>query len=406
MRIPRSGAHMSTLLFSASVLFFSLNAFSVRATFAAYFLLCALAFLRAPTLMTRQRHLFPVCAYWLITLCVAFVLSAFGDFYVNFYIKFLLIQTYIALSYWMFAGGVLTRHALDTACRTLIYVHAAFFTFQLVYYLATGNFIDFDSYIRESDSEALYATKALSDSLISIRALGLYSEPSFYAMTVVPSAVILLLSQRRITLAPVVGFATALLSFSVASMAVCAALCGLHFLAGRGRLRTRIAVIVVALACVPWLYSVYDQRVNQSVDYDAVGSRTLVLTELTERDAVAGVFGGGLFWDERNNVGKTHLRGYQVRDSSFYIYLVFAAGAGGFAAFFGTLFALFRRKGRRKYLLYLLPILLFKYHVLYGMLWLTLLLFVVLADQDAPRRRIVVRPGPSASGGTPLVHVT
>ncbi|CAB3760198.1 MULTISPECIES: hypothetical protein [Burkholderia] len=397
---------MSTLLFSASVLFFSLNAFSVRATFAAYFLLCALAFLRAPTLTTRQRHLFPVCTYWLISTCVAFILSAFGDFYLNFYIKFVLIQTYIALSYWMFAGGVLTRHSLDTACRTLIYVHAAFFTFQLVFYLATGHFIDFDSYVRESDSEALYATKALSDSLISIRALGLYSEPSFYAMTVVPSAVILLLSQRRVTLAPVVAFATALLSFSIASMVVCAALCGLHVLAGRGRIGARIAVVAVALACVPWLYGVYDQRVNQSVDYDAVGSRTLVLTELTERDVVAGVFGGGLFWDERNNVGKTHLRGYQVRDSSFYIYLVFAAGAAGSVAFIGTLFVLFRRRGRRKYLLYLLPILLFKYHVLYGMLWLTILLFVVLADQDAPRRRAAARPHPGAFGGKPLANMT
>ncbi|RQU52217.1 hypothetical protein DF147_01000 [Burkholderia cenocepacia] len=397
---------MSTLLFSASVLFFSLNAFSVRATFAAYFLLCALAFLRAPTLMNRQRHLFPVCAYWLISISIAFVLSAFGDFYVNFYVKFMLIQTYIALCYWMFAGGVLTRDTLDTACRMLIYVHAAFFTFQLVYYLGTGTFIDFDSYVREADSEALYATKALTDSLISIRALGLYSEPSFYAMTVVPSAVVLLLSQRRMTLAPAVGFATALLSFSVASMAVCAALCGLHVLIGRGRLRTRIAVVVVALACVPWLYSVYDQRVNQSVDYDAVGSRTLVLTELTERDVVAGAFGGGLFWDERHNVGKTHLRGYQVRDSSFYIYLVFAGGVAGFIVFFGTLVVLFRRKGRRKYLLYLLPILLFKYHVLYGMLWLTILLFVVLADQDAPRRRAVVRPLPNLSGDEPVAHPT
>ncbi|WP_186037246.1 hypothetical protein [Burkholderia gladioli] len=397
---------MSTLLFSASVVFFSLNAFSVRATFAAYFLLCTLAFLRAPTLMNHQRHLFPACAYWLASTSLAFILSAFGDFYVNFFIKFVLIQAYIALSYWMFAAGALTRSSLDTACRALIYIHAAFFTFQLVYYLATGSFIDFDSYVREADSEALYATKALSDSLISIRALGLYSEPSFYAMTVVPGAVLLLLSQRRITLAPIVGFATALLSFSVASMAVCAALCGLHMLAGRGRLRTRLAVLAVALACVPWLYSVYDQRVNQSVDYDSVGSRTLVLTELTERDAIANVFGGGLFWDERNNVGKTHLRGYQVRDSSFYIYLVFASGVLGCVVFFGTLLALFRRKGRRKYLLYLLPILLFKYHVLYGMLWLTILLFLVLAEQSEPRRRALARPVVHPSGRTPLAQLT
>lgn len=108
---------MSTLLFSASVLFFSLNAFSVRATFAAYVLLCALAFLRAPTLMNRQRHLFPVCTYWLISTCLAFILSAFGDFYVNFFIKFVLIQTYIALSYWMFAGAYSHGHRSTPRAR-------------------------------------------------------------------------------------------------------------------------------------------------------------------------------------------------------------------------------------------------------------------------------------------------
>jgi len=85
---------------------------------------------------------------------------------------------------------------------------------------------------------------------------------------------------------------------------------------------------------------------------------------------------------------------------------VFAAGVAGFVVFFGTLAMLFRRKGRRKYLLYLLPILLFKYHVLYGMLWLTILLFVVLADQDAPYRRTVARPLPNTAGGKPLAHLT
>lgn len=95
-----------------------------------------------------------------------------------------------------------------------------------------------------------------------------------------------------------------------------------------------------------------------------------------------------------------------MRDSSFYIYLVFAAGVAGFVAVFGTLVLLFRRRGRRKYLLYLLPILLFKYHVLYGMLWLTILLFVVLANQDAPHRRTAARRMPEVSGGKPLAQPT
>ena len=129
------------------------------------------------------------------------------------------------------------------------------------------------------------------------------------------------------------------------------------------------------------LYTVYDRRVNQSEDYNAVASRTLVFNEWAVRDSVSGMFGNGLFWDERNNVGKTHLRGYEVRDSSFYIYMIFSAGAVGATVFFGSLFALFKGRGRRRYLLYLLPILLFKYHFLHGMLWLTLLLFLVMSRE-------------------------
>lgn len=386
-------ASVPTLLFAASACFFSLNAFSVRATFAAYTLLALLALLRAPTLFARQQRLPAIAAYWTLCVSIAFIVSAFGDFYANFFVKFVLIETYVALAFWMFASGVLSMRSLERTCETLIYVHAAFFVAQLGCYLAFGHFIDFDSYIRESDSEALYATKALSDSLISIRALGLYSEPSFYAMTVVPAGTVLLLAKRRMTAATIVAFATALLSFSIAAILICALLGGVHFLAGRTSMRIKLVIAAVALAIAPAMYGVYDKRVNQSADYDAVGSRTLVLRELSERDALADVFGNGLFWDERNNVGKTHLRGYQVRDSSFYVYLLFATGIAGVAAFFGTLFMLFGKRGRRRLLLYLLPLLLFKFHALYGMLWLTLLMFVVVAGhaERLPERR--ERPG-------------
>ncbi|KWZ44700.1 hypothetical protein WS72_04010 [Burkholderia savannae] len=385
-------ASVPTLLFATSACFFSLNAFSVRASFAAYALLAVLALFRAPTLFARQHRLPAIAAYWMLSVSAAFIVSAFGDFYANFYVKFVLIETYIALAFWLFASGVLSMRSLERTCEALIYVHAAFFLVQLGYYLISGHFIDFDSYVRESDSEALYATKALSDSLISIRALGLYSEPSFYAMTVVPAGVVLLLAKRRMAAATIVAFATALLSFSIAAIIVCALLFGVHFLAGRSSIRIKLVIVAVALAIAPAMYGVYDKRVNQSADYDALGSRTLVLRELSARDALADAFGNGLFWDERNNVGKTHLRGYQVRDSSFYVYLLFATGGVGVTAFFGALFMLFRRRGRRRLLLYLLPLLLFKFHALYGMLWLTLLMFVVVAGhaghaERSPERR-------------------
>jgi hypothetical protein len=332
-------------------------------------------------MLARSNSLLPALAYWSTILCLSFIQSAFGDFYLNYFIKFIFIQTYIALIFWMFRSKALTLGSLTRACESLIYIHAAFFIFQLAYYLLTGHFVDFDSYIREASSEALYETKALSDSLIPIRALGLFSEPSFYAMTVIPAGIVLLLAKRQLTFATCLAFFTALLSFSIAAIIVCAILCVVHLFAGRVSLRVKVAAIIVAILCTPPLYTVYDRRVNQSQDYDAVASRTLVFNELAVRDVVSGTFGNGLFWDERNNVGKTHLRGYEVRDSSFYIYMVFSAGAVGATVFFTALFMLFRGRERRRYLLYLLPILLFKYHFLHGMLWLTLLLFLILSRE-------------------------
>lgn len=372
---------VSSAIFSLSTLFFSLNAFSVRATAISYVLVCLLAFLNSPTLSRRTESLVRIATYWWLTVFFAFVVSAFGDFYINSYIKFLLMQMYICLIYWMFSSDVLNRVSMEWACQFLIYTHAAFFLFQLAYYLTTGHFIDFDNYVRETDAEALYATKALNDSLISIRALGLYSEPSFYAMTVVPCGTLLLLLKRRVTIPSVVAFGTALLSFSVAAMIIVAMICALYVIFGQVPNKIRLAAFVVALLSIPPLYHVYDLRVNQSVDYDAVASRTLVFNEIEKRDVLSNVFGNGLFWNEQNNVGKTHLRGFNVRDSSFYVYIVFAAGGFGALVFCGALLYMLWVKGRRQYIFYLFAILLFKYHVLYGMFWLTVLMFLVLSRQ-------------------------
>lgn len=342
-------------------------------------------------MLAQQNGLPKILAYGSAILCLSFIQSAFGDFYPNYFIKFIFIQTYVALIFWMFRSQTLSLAALTRACETLIYVHAAFFLFQLAVYLLTGHFIDFDSYIREASSEALYESKALSDSLIPIRAVGLFSEPSFYAMTVVPAGVVLLLAKRRVTFATCLAFFTALLSFSIAAILVCAILCIVHVFFGRVSVRLKMATIIVAVLCASPLYTVYDRRINQSEDYDAVASRTRVFNELAVRDPVSGMFGNGLFWDERNNVGTTHLRGYEVRDSSFYVYMIFSAGVVGATAFFVALFAMFRGRGRRQYLLYLLPLLLFKYHFLHGMLWLTLLLFLILSREvpmgRSPKRR-------------------
>jgi len=255
----------ATFLFAISITFFSLAPFSVRATFCAYLALCLLALWRMQQMLASAGNGVKAIALGVVVVCYAFLMSAFHDFYWNFFLKFVFIQIYIALIFWMFNSGVLNLRSMLRACEFLIYVHAGFFLLQLIYFIATGHFIDFDSYIRESASESLYETKALADSLIPIRAVGLYSEPSFYSMTVVPAGIVVLLIQRRITLASGLAIATSVLSMSIAAVLICAILGAVHIVVGKISTALKIAIVATAIVLAVPLYKVYDLRVNQSV---------------------------------------------------------------------------------------------------------------------------------------------
>jgi hypothetical protein len=372
---------MATAQFAISILFFSVAPFSVRATFCAYLALSVLFLWRAPQMFARANGGVKATAFGLVVVCYAFVISAFHDFYWNFFLKFIFIQIYVLIIFWMFDARVLNIRSMLRACEILIYVHAGFFLFQLLYFLLTRHFIDFDSYIRESASESLYETKALGGSLIPIRAVGLFSEPSFYSMTVIPAGAIVLLIRRCLSLACGLAIFTAVMSMSIAAILICAILAAIHVFVGKTSATVKIVILAIAVVISVPLYKVYDLRVNQSVDYDAVASRSLIFEEIKDRNLDQTVFGNGFFWDERNTVGKTHLRGFEVRDSSFYVYLLFTSGIVGVFMFIAGTILMFSGKAKRGYLLYLAPILLFKYHLIYGFLWLVLVLFVVLANR-------------------------
>lgn len=335
--------------------------------------MCLLLLVNGSKLLSIKNGLGVAVLGVLASTAIVWSISILHDFYLNFFIKFFFVQIYIAAVYICFKSAVVGCSELRKACQVLIFIHAAFFLFQVGYFLATGDFIDLNNYVREVESESLYMTKALEGRAIGIRGVGLFSEPSFYAMAVLPAAAVLLAIDRRITVPIIIALGTATLSLSIAAIFVVALLGTVFLVACKGSRWVKVAILAAALAASPFLFEFYNLRVTESVDYDAISSRQSVFEEFKQREWNADVFGAGFFWDETSRVGVTGLWGYHVRDSSFLVYLYFASGVLGCGLFATILARIFR--GCFVELLFFLPLLLFKFHILFGLLWFTLASF-------------------------------
>lgn len=361
-------------LASISLLALSLSYFSVRATIICHSSLFLIYFINAKKISTIK-----INKFWLATLIIintlALLISIRHEVHINFYIKFLLFTTYSLLFLVAIRNKLITSSQVVFSCNFFIIIHSFCFLIQLATYLTTGKYIDFDSYIRESTSEALYATKALEDLFISIRATGLFSEPSFYAMTVLPATLLLALHQKKITPITVAGFLTTVASLSIAAILISLLALALTFITIKSK---KIYIIAVAFAIAiasPLLFTVYEKRIIESVDYDAVYSRQLIFNEFKVRGITNNLFGNGFFWNESFPVGKTMMQGYHTRDSSFYVYMFFTSGALGLALLFIAVTLPLRRN--IKYAIALAILFLFKFHVLSGALWLTITLVAI-----------------------------
>ena len=251
--------------FGLSIFLFTLNLFSLRATAASYILFFFLV-LQNRTALTnltiRTKHAY---AFFLVNAFVLLI-SVRHDIYLNFYIKFVLMAFYIWGLLILWNAKLLRIETIIDGIKVSVVLHASFFIFQLIYFQISGVFIDFNNYVREVSAESLYMTRALSDSGISIRATGLYSEPSFYGMAVLPPVFVLMLYEKRLSLPAVLGFGTAIASLSIASIGV--ALLGLviYLFKVKGQYGRKVVLFLVLAFYLPSLYIVYDKRVVESID--------------------------------------------------------------------------------------------------------------------------------------------
>lgn len=298
----------------------------------------------------------------------------FNDFYENNIIKFILYEIQFISAAFIIQANIIKQEQIIKIVKICLLIHVSLFYFQLINYYLTNNFIDINNLIREDNAVSWYESDALiQQKLLSIRATGAYSEPSFYAMVVATLISYLLFTQKKYSPLIWVSIISSYLSLSVAAIIINSLIITTTFLTLKNQTKTKLALLSIALISLGPIYSYYNLKINLASDYDAIQSRNYIVQEIKQNKIIENAFGLGIFWDDREPIGTYSLSGANIRDSSFYLYSIFTTGFIGLLIFILFLVLLTHKKIIP--LIYVLILLLFKFHYLNGMFWLLLLLF-------------------------------
>lgn len=257
------------------------------------------------------------------------LLSLYSGIHIPYYIKMTAMMFYVLLLCSLLSSEIISFENVIKCIKYTIWVNAFFFLFQFSMYQFSGHFIDFNEIVREEYAHTIYNSKSLESFILNIRATGLYSEPSFYSMSVFPAALIISLYEKRVNKTLLLSFFTCLLSLSIAAIII-ALVSLLVFYKELKRNKVVLGLITVFLIfSLPFMYEFIISRLFENADYDAIGSRLLIINEFSIRPAYQDFFGSGYFWDENAPIGVTGLNGAQIRDSSFFLYTYFSGGVVG-----------------------------------------------------------------------------
>jgi len=360
--------YINTVMLSLSCVAFSLSYFSVKSFALSLMLLIGLV-------LINNLKLLKIDFYFGILIAAVFgfilLISAFNGIYLNYFIKLLAMCCYCLLVVSVVRSSFVSDGQFRASLNLFILIHVLFFVVQLTVFQASGVLLDFDSYVREGDSRVLAYTRALDDSIIRLRATGLFSEPSFYAMNMLPVSILNVVLLRKLTLVSAIGIATSVLCLSVASLFICVALLPVLIISTKEnwkRFLILMSLIVIGILILPNIINFIVMRVVEGVDYDAISFRLKIIEEFKLRGLLPNLLGNGFLWDERGRLGVTGMVGANVRDSGFYVYTFFTSGAFGLISLLLLISITLRRQ---PLLLYTIAcILLFKFHVMTGTFWL------------------------------------
>lgn len=361
----------SEFFLAITLVFFSLSHFVALALGMSLVLMfLIIVFSRKQSISINRIKIFKFCSFFIVLNLLVSISTFFDNFYLNNYVKFFAIQIFFFMFLFL-STYCISEKNLDNSLKIYLYIQATIFFIQLIIYILFNFYINFDELIRDENAYALYETKALIDSFIPIRATGLYAEPSFYSMFVlVPAAYFL--SKGILNFATILAIITSLISLSIVSIICCSLMIMFFLITNKRFFAAKVIMIVAVIILFPTIYSVYQLRVYEAVDYDAIASRSVILKELYLRNNINDIIGSGFFWNSLKPIGETGMFSYHITDSSTYIYLYYCSGIIGsifFAILMLHIFS-FNKKG----FFYLLCILLFKFQILIGFFWLAIYL--------------------------------
>ena len=349
----------------------SVSFFSVKATLLSYGLFAFFIYLKRP-LISCSRVFFLTFVF---LLAFPLLFTSPNEIYFNYYLKYMLYVIYFSLLIFLFRGGKL-KFILHGSLNLFLFIHLTAFYIQVLVYLSFGEYVDFNNLVRDVGSDSLYLTKALEGYTLNIRGTGLFSEPSFYSMSILPIAYFMLYQEKSLLV--ILAFISAFLSLSIAAIIIAILLILIYLYKSKGGYLFKMLTVISIIFSSGFLLDFFDARVSNSSDYDAVGSRVAIFDEFSVRGDYLNSFGAGFFEEETKPFGVTNLYGAQTRDSSFLIYLFYVSGWVG-TLYFIIVLALITKLSN---IMIFAPLLLFKFHFVFGGFWLLLFLMVIYTERE------------------------
>ena len=368
------------ILLSISLTAFLLSTFSYRAAFISFlivFFIYAISIFNVNSKVALNKK---ATILAVIVLVLTILLSLSQQIYILYYIKMAAMIFYVVLLCSLLTSKVITKCDLLFCFKCVVWINASCFLLQFSVHEIFGYFIDFNNFIREEKANTIYTSRSLETFILGIRATGLYSEPSFYAMSIFPVSILTAVYDKRFNKTLIIAFFTCLLSLSIAAIVI-VLLSSLVFYKELKNNKYVLAIVFISLlVSIPLLYDFVISRLYVNADYDAIGSRMLVFTEFLQRPLFNDIFGSGFFWDANKPIGVTELSGAKIRDSSFYVYTYFTGGVIGLIMLTCLIFLYLPQGWKIKYVF--TCSLLFKFGILTAAFWFLIAFIVVLSYQE------------------------
>lgn len=288
--------------------------------------------------------------------------AVFMQFFVL-YLLFFLVLTY---------SDILSGAQLDKAIKIYLAISIVSVTTQLFSYLLFGHYIKFNEAIRDSAAHSAYSSKELVGFFMPIRVTGFFSEPSFYAMSVLPGILYLALRNKTRSITFYSASTTVYLSLSVAAFIVMTLFLLTTLLASGGsktrKIGTIIFVSVFTIAASGFIY----ERTFNSTTYNPIEYRMSILDEFKNRDGLYNIIGAGYFLDESGSTnGVTGLSAAGVRDSGVYASTLYSGGVIGLMLLMAWIMLLSETK---KQFVLIAVVMLMKYSILSSAFWMIVIL--------------------------------